>query len=84
MVKPYDDVYLDDITFCVSLKNIAKTVSKFKDVSDLVHLDYILTLTTSLTLTSTGLILRNIMKTSHDSYTITIKQIVRFQESFIL
>ena len=34
MVKPNDDVYLDDIAFCVSLKNIAKTVSKFKDVSD--------------------------------------------------
>ena len=34
MVKQYDDVYLDDITFCVSFKNIAKTVSKFKDVSD--------------------------------------------------
>ena len=30
--------------------------------------------------TSTGLILRNIMKTAHHSYTITIKQIVRFQE----
>ena len=30
--------------------------------------------------TSTGLILRNIMKTAQDSYTITIKQIVRFQE----
>ena len=30
--------------------------------------------------TSTGLILRNIMKTTQDSYTITIKQIVRFQE----
>ena len=30
--------------------------------------------------TSTGLILRNNMKTSQDSYTITIKQIVRFQE----
>ena len=30
--------------------------------------------------TSTGLILRNIMKTVQDSYTITIKQIVRFQE----
>ena len=31
--------------------------------------------------TSTGLILRNIMKTAlEDSYTITIKQIVRFQE----
>ena len=29
---------------------------------------------------STGLILRNIMKTAQDSYTITIKQIVRFQE----
>ena len=29
--------------------------------------------------TSTGLILRNIMKTAQDSYTITIKQIVRFQ-----
>ena len=31
--------------------------------------------------TSTGLILRNIMKTAQDSYTITIKQIVRFQET---
>ena len=30
--------------------------------------------------TSTGLILRNIMKTAQDIYTITIKQIVRFQE----
>ena len=30
--------------------------------------------------TSTGLILRNIMKTAQDSYTITIKQIVRFHE----
>ena len=30
--------------------------------------------------TSTGLILRNIMKTAQDSYTITIKQIGRFQE----
>ena len=30
--------------------------------------------------TLTGLILRNIMKTVQDSYTITIKQIVRFQE----
>ena len=30
--------------------------------------------------TSTGLILRNIMKTAQDSYTNTIKQIVRFQE----
>ena len=30
--------------------------------------------------TSTGLILRNIMKTAQDSYTITIKQTVRFQE----
>ena len=30
--------------------------------------------------TSTGRILRNIMKTAQDSYTITIKQIVRFQE----
>ena len=30
--------------------------------------------------TSTGLILRNIMKTDEDIYTITIKQIVRFQE----
>ena len=30
--------------------------------------------------TSTGLILRNIMKTDQDSYAITIKQIVRFQE----
>ena len=30
--------------------------------------------------TSTSLILRNIMKTAQDSYTITIKQIVRFQE----
>ena len=29
--------------------------------------------------TSTGLILLNIMKTAQDSYTITIKQIVRFQ-----
>ena len=30
--------------------------------------------------TSTCLILRNITKTAQDSYTITIKQIVRFQE----
>ena len=30
--------------------------------------------------TSTGLILWNIMKTAQDFYTITIKQIVRFQE----
>ena len=30
--------------------------------------------------TSTGLILRNIMKTAQDSYTITIKQVVSFQE----
>ena len=30
--------------------------------------------------TSTGLILRNIMKTAQGSYTITIKQIVSFQE----
>ena len=30
--------------------------------------------------TSTGLILRDIMKTAQDSYTITIKQIVRFEE----
>ena len=29
--------------------------------------------------TSTGLILRNIMETAQDIYTITIKQIVRFQ-----
>ena len=29
--------------------------------------------------TSTGLILRNIMKTAQDIYTITLKQIVRFQ-----
>ena len=29
---------------------------------------------------STGLILRNNTKTAQDSYTITIKQIVRFQE----
>ena len=29
---------------------------------------------------STGLILRNILKTAQDSYIITIKQIVRFQE----
>ena len=29
--------------------------------------------------TLTGLILRNIMKTAQDSYTITIKQIVSFQ-----
>ena len=29
--------------------------------------------------TSTGLILPNIMKTAQDIYTITIKQIVRFQ-----
>ena len=34
--------------------------------------------------TSTGLILRNIMKTAQDSYTITIKQIVRFQERMLL
>ena len=30
--------------------------------------------------TSTGLILRNITKTAQDSYTIAIKQIVRYQE----
>ena len=30
--------------------------------------------------TSTGLILQNITKTAQDSYTINIKQIVRFQE----
>ena len=30
--------------------------------------------------TLTGLILRNIMKTAQDSYTIAIKQIVSFQE----
>ena len=30
--------------------------------------------------TSTGLILRNFMKTAQDRYTIAIKQIVRFQE----
>ena len=30
--------------------------------------------------TSTGLILQNIMKSAQESYTITIKQIVRFQE----
>ena len=30
--------------------------------------------------TLTGLILRNITKTARDSYTITIKKIVRFQE----
>ena len=30
--------------------------------------------------TLTGLLLLNIMKTAQDSYTITIKQIVRFQE----
>ena len=30
--------------------------------------------------TSTGLILRDIMKTAQDSYIITIKQIVRFQD----
>ena len=30
--------------------------------------------------TSTGLILRNIMGTAQDMYTITIEQIVRFQE----
>ena len=30
--------------------------------------------------TSTGLILRNIMKTAQDIYTITIKHIVRLQE----
>ena len=30
--------------------------------------------------TLTSLIFRNIMKTAQDSYTITIKQIVRFQE----
>ena len=34
--------------------------------------------------TSTGLILRNIMKTAQDSYTITIKQIVSFQEGMHL
>ena len=32
----------------------------------------------------TGLIFRNIMKTAQDSYTITIKQIVRFQKSMHL
>ena len=31
--------------------------------------------------TSTGLILWNIIKTAQDNYTITVKQIVRFQES---
>ena len=31
--------------------------------------------------TPTSLVLRNIMKTAQDSYTITIKQIVRFQET---
>ena len=35
-------------------------------------------------LTSTGLILRNLMKTAQDSYTITIKQIVMFQEKMHL
>ena len=30
--------------------------------------------------TSTGLILRNILKTALGSYTITVKQFVRFQE----
>ena len=34
--------------------------------------------------TSTGLILRNIIKTAQDSYTIAIKQIVRFQEKMHL
>ena len=34
--------------------------------------------------TSTGLILRNIMKTAQDSYTITMEQIVRFQERMYL
>ena len=34
--------------------------------------------------TTTGLILRNIIKTAQDSYTITIKQIVRFQETMHL
>ena len=34
--------------------------------------------------TSTGLILQNIMKTAQASYTITIKQIVRFQKSMHL
>ena len=34
--------------------------------------------------TSTGLILQNIMKTAQDSYTITIKHIVRFQKSMHL
>ena len=32
----------------------------------------------------TGLILRNITKTAQDSYTIIIKQIVRFQERMYL
>ena len=35
-------------------------------------------------LTSTGLILRNLMRTAQDSYTITIKQIVMFQEKMHL
>ena len=34
--------------------------------------------------TSTGLILRNITKTAQDSYTITMNQIVRFQEGMHL
>ena len=34
--------------------------------------------------TSTVLILQNIMKTTQDSYTITIKQIVRFQDRMLL
>ena len=34
--------------------------------------------------TSTGLILRNIIKTAQDSYTINIKKIVRFQEKMHL
>ena len=34
--------------------------------------------------TSTGLILPNIMKTAQDIYTITIKQIVKFQGGCIL
>ena len=33
--------------------------------------------------TSTGLILWNIMRTAQDIYTITIKQIVRFQERML-
>ena len=48
-------------------------VDKIKNgrLSAIIHLDRVL-------------ILRNIMKTAQDSYTITIKQIVRFQERMYL